>query len=101
VQQYLVRELGADDEAKQAWLQHWFSQSFTAFERNLEEVSGKFCVGDEFSMADVCLVPQVYSAERFGIALDNYPLLREVYQRLIELPWVANAHPSQQPDAES
>jgi maleylacetoacetate isomerase len=101
VQQYLVRELGADDEAKQAWLRHWFSQSFTAFERNLEEVSGKFCVGDEFSMADVCLVPQVYSAERFGIALDSYPLLREVYQRLIELPWVANAHPSQQPDAES
>lgn len=101
VQQYLVRELGADDNAKQAWLQHWFRQSFTAFERNLEEVAGKYCVGDEFSMADICLVPQVYSAERFGISLDAYPLLRKIYARVVELPWVAKAHPSQQPDAES
>ena len=101
VQQYLVRELGADDAAKQAWLQHWFKQSFTAFERNLEEVSGKYCVGDEFSLADVCLVPQVYSAERFGIALDDYPLLQGIYQRLLELPWVAAAHPNKQLDAES
>lgn len=101
VQQYLVRELGADDNAKQAWLAHWFQQSFTALERNLEEVSGQYCVGDDFSLADVCLVPQVYSAERFGIALDDYPLMRAIYQRLLELPWVAAAHPSKQPDAES
>ncbi|RWU12235.1 maleylacetoacetate isomerase [Pseudidiomarina gelatinasegens] len=101
VQQYLVRELGADDAAKQAWLQHWFKQSFTALERNFEEVSGTYCVGEDFSMADVCLVPQVYSAERFGIALDDYPLLRGIYARLIELPWVAAAHPNKQPDAES
>lgn len=101
VQQYLVRELDADDSAKQAWLQHWFAQSFTALERNLEEVSGEYCVGDDFSLADVCLVPQVYSAERFGIDLQPYPLLRAIYQRLQELPWVAAAHPSKQPDAES
>ena len=101
VQQYLVRELDADDSAKQAWLKHWFTQSFTALERNLEEVSGEYCVGDDFSLADVCLVPQVYSAERFGIDLQPYPLLRAIYQRLQQLPWVAAAHPNKQPDAES
>ena len=101
VQQYLMRELNLVDEQKQAWLQHWFRHSFTALERNLEEVSGDYCVGNQFSMADVCLVPQVYSAERFGIDLTPYPLLRAVYGRLSELPWVAGAHPSKQPDAEN
>src|SRR5690554_5402280 len=101
VQQYLTQQLGADEQAKKAWLQHWFKQSFSAFERNLEEVSGNYCVGDEFSLADVCLVPQVYSAERFGIELDDYPLLNAIYARLLELPWVVKAHPSQQPDAEN
>ncbi len=101
VQQYLSNALKVNDNAKKAWLQHWFKESFTAFERNLEEVAGEYCVGDEFSLADVCLVPQVYSAERFGVDMTDYPLLNGVYARLIELPWVAAAHPSQQPDAES
>lgn len=101
VQQYLTRELKFDDAQKDAWLQHWFRQSFTAFERNLEEVAGDYCVGNEFSMADICLVPQVYSAERFGIDITPYPILRAVYARLCELLWVADAHPSKQPDAEN
>ncbi|MRJ40931.1 MULTISPECIES: maleylacetoacetate isomerase [Idiomarina] len=100
VQQYLSQQLEVSDNAKQAWLQHWFKQSFQAFERNLEEVAGVYCVGDQFSMADVCLVPQVYSAQRFGIALDDYPIMMGIYQRLLELPCVAAAHPSKQPDAE-
>lgn len=101
VQQYLKRELEVSDAQKQAWLDHWFAESFTAFEKNLEEVSGTYCVGDTFSLADVCLVPQVYSAQRFGIKLDDYPLLMGVYERLLELPFVAAAHPNEQPDAEA
>ncbi|WP_258806914.1 maleylacetoacetate isomerase [Pseudidiomarina sp. CB1] len=101
VQQYLKNELAVSDAQKQAWLDHWFAESFTAFEKNLEEVSGTYCVGDDFSLADVCLVPQVFSAQRFGIKLDDYPLLMGVYGRLLELPFVAAAHPSQQPDAEA
>ncbi|WP_411368973.1 maleylacetoacetate isomerase [Pseudidiomarina salilacus] len=101
VQQYLKQELQVTDAQKQAWLDHWFQQSFTALEKNLEEVSGTYCVGDEFSLADVCLVPQVFSAERFGIDLASYPLLQKIYKGLLELPWVAAAHPTQQPDAEA
>ncbi len=101
VQQYLKKELEVSDAQKQAWLDHWFAESFTAFEKNLEEVSGTYCVGDAFSLADVCLVPQVYSAQRFGIKLDDYPLLMGVYERLLELPFVAAAHPNEQPDAEA
>lgn len=101
VQQYLKNELAVSDAQKQGWLDHWFAESFTAFEKNLEEVAGKYCVGDAFSLADVCLVPQVFSAQRFGIKLDDYPLLMGVYERLLELPFVAAAHPSQQPDAEA
>ncbi|MEA3587130.1 maleylacetoacetate isomerase [Pseudidiomarina sp. 1APP75-27a] len=101
VQQYLKQQLDVSDEQKQAWLDHWFTESFTAFEHSLNEVSGEYCVGDEFSLADVCLVPQVYSAQRFGIDLDAYPLLQSIYGRLQELPWVAEAHPDKQPDAES
>lgn len=101
VQQYLKKELEVTDAQKQAWLDHWFAESFSAFEKNLEEVAGTYCVGDTFSLADVCLVPQVFSAQRFGIKLDDYPILMGVYERLVELPFVAAAHPSKQPDAEA
>ncbi|RUO50896.1 maleylacetoacetate isomerase [Pseudidiomarina aquimaris] len=101
VQQYLKQELEVTDAQKQAWLDHWFAESFSAFEKNLEEVADTYCVGDTFSLADVCLVPQVFSAQRFGIKLDDYPILMGVYERLVELPFVAAAHPSKQPDAEA
>lgn len=101
VQQYLTEVLEVTAAQKQAWLDHWFKESFTAFEKNLEEIAGKYCVGDNFSIADVCLVPQVYSAQRFGIDLSGYPIMMAVYERLLELPWVAAAHPTKQADAES
>lgn len=101
VQQYLSGVLAVPDSAKQQWLAHWFQQAFSAFEVSLQDSNGDYCVGQQFSMADACLVPQVYSAERFNIDLSPYPLLRQVYQHLVTLPWVQAAHPSQQPDAES
>ncbi|RUO57839.1 maleylacetoacetate isomerase [Pseudidiomarina insulisalsae] len=101
VQQYLKQQLNVSDDQKQMWLEHWFKESFTAFEKNLEEVAGNYCVGDDFSLADVCLVPQVYSAKRFGINLESYPLLYAINERLSELNFVAAAHPDEQPDAEA
>ncbi|WP_127348138.1 maleylacetoacetate isomerase [Pseudidiomarina mangrovi] len=101
VQQYLSGTLKLDDQAKKAWLAHWFAKAFASFEISLIDHGGNYCYGDLFSMADACLVPQVYSAERFGIDLTAYPRLQAMYQKLLELPWVAAAHPSKQPDAES
>ncbi|CAI8163263.1 MAG: Maleylpyruvate isomerase [Pseudidiomarina mangrovi] len=101
VQQYLSGTLKLDDEAKKAWLAHWFAKAFASFEISLIDHGGDYCYGNLFSMADACLVPQVYSAERFGIDMTGYPRLQAMYQKLLELPWVAAAHPSKQPDAES
>lgn len=101
VQQYLSGTLKLDDEAKKAWLAHWFGKAFASFEISLIDHGGDYCYGNLFSMADACLVPQVYSAERFGIDMKPYPRLQAMYQKLLELPWVAAAHPSKQPDAES
>lgn len=101
VQQFLKQQLQVGDAGNSQWLQHWFKQSFTALEARLEKSAGLYCFGDQVTLADVCLVPQVFSAERFAPDLTPYPTLQAVYQRLQALPAFANAHPSQQPDAES
>lgn len=101
VQQYLSDILTRDDEAKKAWLGHWFAKAFTSFERQLVDHGDEYCYGKQFSVADACLVAQVYSAERFAIDLTPYPRLQAIYARLLELPWVAAAHPNKQVDAES
>jgi len=101
VQQFLKQELQVGDAANSQWLQHWFKQSFSALEARLEKTAGRYCFGDEITLADVCLVPQVFSAERFAPDLSPYPRLQAIYQRLQALPAFASAHPSQQPDAEA
>ena len=100
VQQYLTQQLQVSEQAKQAWLQEWFGRAFQAFETSLHETAGDYAVGDSFSMADACLVPQVYSALRFGIELADYPQLERLYQKLLSLDFVQAAAPEQQPDAQ-
>lgn len=100
VQQFLKQQLKVGDEANSRWLQHWFKVSFTALEKRLEQTAGDYCFGDTVTLADICLVPQVYSAERFAPDLTPYPTLSAVYQRLQALPEFKQAHPSAQPDAE-
>lgn len=99
VQQFLTNELAVSETGKASWLQHWFKTCFTALEQRLQETAGDYCFGDRITLADVCLVPQVYSAERFAPDLSPYPKLQEVYQRLCAHPAFVKAHPSQQPDA--
>ena len=60
---------------------------------------GTYCLGDAFTMADVCLVPQVFNAERFGCDLSPYPTVMRLYNACLELPAVQAAHPSKQADA--
>ena len=101
VQQYLSATLALDDEAKKAWLVHWFARAFASLELQLRDHGSTYCYGKQFSMADACLVAQVYSAERFAIDLTPYPRLQAIYAGLLELPWVAAAHPNKQVDAEN
>jgi maleylpyruvate isomerase len=71
VTQYLRRELGADEEAVTRWIRHWIGQGFTALEAWIvrHSVDGRHCYGTAVTMADVCLVPQVYNARRFALDL--------------------------------
>lgn len=100
VLQYLTGTLEVSDTARNDWIHHWINRNFSAFEARLAEHAGIYCVGDEVSLADVCLVPQVYNAQRFKVDLTPYPRLMGVYERLLELPAFQKAGPEVQPDAD-
>lgn len=96
---YLVQELGVSDEAKNAWYQHWIAQGFESLEKMLERTgSGNFCVGNQVSLADCCLVPQVANASRMGCNLGAYPRVMAVHEYCNTLPAFQQAAPSNQPD---
>lgn len=100
VLKYLVGELGADEAAKLAWYHHWIGEGFTALEAMLANLSnGDFCYGDTPTLADICLVPQVYNAQRFECDLSAYPTIQRIVANCRLLPAFAKAAPEAQPDA--
>ncbi|GGX99056.1 maleylacetoacetate isomerase [Litchfieldella qijiaojingensis] len=101
VLKYLVHELKVDEGAKLAWYRHWIAEGFTALEAMLsrEAGSGDFCHGDTPSLADVCLVPQIYNAERFECDLSPYPRIRRITANCRALEAFQRAAPGEQPDA--
>lgn len=99
VLQFLTAELGVGEEGKQAWYAHWLREGFAALERMLAEGAGRCCLGDEVTLADICLVPQVYNARRFKVPLEDFPLVTRVSAWLESLPAFADTHPDRQPDA--
>lgn len=103
VLQYLEKSAGFGDEQKRAWCQTWISQGLAACEALLAErpLRQDFCFGDAPGLADICLVPQIYSAERFGVELLAYPRLIEVYDRCQATDAFETAHPQNQPDADA
>jgi len=101
IQQYLVKELDVDDANKLAWSHHWMNVGFTAFEQQLQKTSGKFCFGDQITIADLCLVPQVYNANRFKVDMSEFPLINAIVERCNQLPAFIKALPENQEDAVS
>lgn len=97
---YLSKTLGVSAEQKQAWIVHWITEGFTALEAMVAESAGRFCVGDEPTLADCCLVPQLFNARRFNVDLTPYPRLTAIDAACNALPAFEAAHPSRQPDAE-
>lgn len=102
VLQYLEGELEVDKEAKLGWYRHWVQLGFAAIEELLGESAstGPFCEGEFPSLADVCLVPQVYNARRFELDLEPYPWIRSIEAHCLQQPAFAEAAPERQPDAE-
>jgi maleylpyruvate isomerase len=99
VLQYLERELGLSEAQRLAWYHHWIGEGLGAIETMLARSAGDFCVGDAPSLADVCLVPQVYKARRYQCDLEPYPTIRRIDERCREIEGFAKAAPERQPDA--
>ncbi|MFC4820794.1 maleylacetoacetate isomerase [Dokdonella ginsengisoli] len=101
VMQYLEREFDATPPAREAWMRHWMAEGFRAFEALLasDPATGLCCHGDEPTLADACLIPQVYNANRFGLDLTPFPTIRRVNEHCLSLPAFEAARPENQPDA--
>ncbi|MEC8424682.1 MAG: maleylacetoacetate isomerase, partial [Myxococcota bacterium] len=97
--QRLRNDFGLSAEQARAWCRGWIEEGFEAVNALVGMHGGAFCVGDEVSFADLCLVPQLYNARRFAVALEPYPGLTAIEARLQRLPAFVQAHPQVQPDA--
>ncbi|WP_323781827.1 maleylacetoacetate isomerase [Thalassovita sp.] len=103
VLQYLRGELGLDEDAVSKWLSRWLGDGLLACEEILNKRGGdsRFCFGDTPGLADICLVPQVFSAQRFGVDISGLKRINEINANCAALPAFAQAHPAKQPDFEA
>lgn len=95
----LTNDFGADEEARKRWCKHWIEKGFLAIEKRLNNTAADYCFGFDLTMADVCLVPQVYNAIRFNVDLDAFPTIKRVADNCNELTAFKDAAPEQQADA--
>jgi maleylacetoacetate isomerase len=93
VLKYLSGPLGQPEEARNAWYRHWVSEGFAALEAMAAPGAGKFLFGDSPTLADICLVPQMYNARRFEVPLDAYPTLLRADSEACAFEPFAAAHP--------
>jgi maleylacetoacetate isomerase len=97
---YLVKTLGVSEDDKNAWYAHWVTLGLAALERRLREAqTGRFCHGDSPTLADACLVPQIFNAQRFEVPLQPYPRMMQIFDACMALPAFADSQPSACPEA--
>jgi maleylpyruvate isomerase len=102
VLQHLKRQLGQNEEQINAWYRHWIADGLAKLETDLARGgTGKFCHGDAPTMADCCLVPQIFNARRYDSDLAPYPTVMRIFGACMKLEAFDRAQPSKQPDAES
>ena len=92
--------MGVDEAARAAWSKHWIETGFEAVEARLADLPGPFALGDRPTLADICIVPQVFNARRFGVDLAPYKRIVALDAAAAKLEAFAAAEPSRQPDAE-
>ena len=110
VLKYLVRDLKVSEEDKNAWYSHWVRTGLESFERQLARHAtyrqqaglppARYCWGDTPTLADCCLVPQVFNGQRFNVRLDGLPLTMAAFDTCMQLPAFQQAQPSNCPDNE-
>lgn len=99
---YLREKFGQTEESAFAWSRHWIETGFDAYEATLssDPGTGTFSHGNSPTMADMCLVPQVFNAARFKVDMKRYPTVQRIYDACMKHPAFDAAQPSKQPDAE-
>lgn len=95
---YLEKTHAYTPEQKEAWIQHWCNQGFEALEKNLQEFSGTYSFGNAITMADVFIVPQIVTAQRFKVETSKFPLLMKVFDNCQKVEAFSKAHPFRQVD---
>ena len=98
VLKYLEQTHSYDQVQKDLWAQHWTTQGLEALEKTLSEFSGRYCFGDEVTMADIFVYPQMITCQRFNMDLTKYPTLWKIYQSCKLTPAFDKAHPRNQID---
>jgi len=99
VLKYLSGPFQQDEEKREKWYAHWVTEGFEALEAMAKSRSGGFLFGNLPTLADICLVPQMYNARRFNVALENYPTLLRADASANAIPAFAAAHPDKQEQA--
>jgi len=101
---YLRTEMKQDEQARHQWYQHWISEGLMAIEQQLTTSTGKYksrcCFGNTPTIADLCLIPQLYNARRFNCDIHHYPTLLKIEEHCMALSAFQQASPKQQPDYE-
>ncbi len=99
---YVKREYNQTDEQVNRWAQHWIDLGLSALEQMIlaQPKRGKFCFGDAPTVADICLIPQLGNARRYGCDLSQYPNILSIETACLAIPAFADAAPEKQPDAE-
>ena len=100
VLKYLVNDLKASDDAKNAWYKHWVRLGLQSYEARLAERPGTYSHGDAPTLADCCLVPQIFNAQRFDCDMSGLPRTMAVFDACMQLNAFQKAQPSACPDAE-
>ena len=100
VLQHLKRALGQNEDQVNTWYRHWIADGLAKLEAELVSIKGRFCHGDAPTMADCCLVPQIFNAKRYQSDLAPYPNTMRVFEACMQLEAFDRAQPSKQPDAE-
>jgi maleylacetoacetate isomerase/maleylpyruvate isomerase len=95
-----LKRLGQTQEQIDTWYRYWIADGLAKLEAELAGKAGKFCHSDAPTMADCCLVPQIFNAKRYNSDLAPYPATMRIFEACMKLEAFDHAQPSKQPDAE-